>query len=237
MAEETKAVSTADLDAQIKALQDQKAALQKATKEPFSFKKLASGGFGLLDPVAWAKWFTTFIKTVLVLALIAGVIYGIGYYRGKKKAVNQVPVEIKLGYGKEATIQLNKEGTMFLDIDKDGSVHVQDNPDDKLAKNLYVIRTKDVPALWEKLKPYGVDLKPFLAAGGSVGQTGAKAEVGVGMQWYKFYNANINSFITTVGLYPVGLGYKLTENIDALLGGGFGYKGDQRVFLGIKAKF
>jgi len=237
MAEETKAVSTAEIDAQIKVLQEQKVALCKASNEPFCFKKLASGAFGLLDPVGWAKWFTTFIKTVLVLALIAGLIFGYGYWKGKKKAVNSTPIAIQLSYGKEAMIQLDKEGKMFMHITKDGAVHIQDNADDKIAHTGYVVTAKDVPALWEKLKPYGFDLKAFLAAGGSIGQTGAKAEAGVGMQWYKFYKANINSFITTVGVYPIGIGYRLTDNIDALLGGGYGYKGDQRVFLGIKAKF
>lgn len=237
MAEETKAVSTSDLDAQIKALQDQKKALEKSTKEPFSLKKLLSGGLGLLDPVAWAKWFTTFIKTVLVLAIIAGLIFGYGYWKGRKKTINSTPIHIQLAYGKEAMIQLDKDGKMFMHITKDGQVHIQDNADDKIAHTGYVVKAKDVPALFEKLKPYGFDLKAFLAAGGSVGQTGPKAEFGAGMQWYKFYNANINSFITTVGIYPIGIGYRLTENIDALLGGGYGYKGDQRVFLGIKAKF
>jgi hypothetical protein len=217
MAEETRVPSTEELDAQIKALQDQKAALCKLNKEPFCFKKLASGAFGLLDPGSWAKWFTTFVKTLLVLAVIAGLIFGYGYWRGKKKAVNMTPIAIQLSYGKEAMIQLDKEGKSFMHITKDGAVHVQDNADDKIAKIHYVITAKDIPAVWEKLKPYGFDLKAFLAAGGSIGASGAKAEVGVGMQWYKFYKANINSFITTAGIYPIGIGYRLTENIDALL--------------------
>jgi len=237
MAEEIKVPTALDIDAQIKILQNQEKDLEKAAKEPFNLKKLLSGAFGLLDPVAWAKWFTTFIKTVLVLAVIAGLIFGYGYWKGKKKAVNMTPVSIKLSYGKEEIIQLNKEGTEFMHITKTGAVHIQDNANDKLAKIIYEVKVKDVPNLWQKIKPYGFDIKPFLAAGGSLGTTGAKAEVGVGMQWYKFYNANINSFITTAGLYPIGLGYRITENIDALLGGGFGYSGDQRIFLGIKAKF
>lgn len=237
MAEEIKIPTASEIDAQIKLLQNQKKDLEKASKEPFSLKKLLSGAFGLLDPVAWAKWFTTFIKTVLVLAIIAGVLFGVGYWRGKKKAVNATPISVQLSYGKEAMIQLDKEGKTFMHITKDGAVHIQDSADDKTAKIVYSVTAKDVPALWEKLKPYGFDLKAFLAAGGSIGASGAKAEVGVGMQWYKFYKANINSFITTAGIYPIGIGYRITENIDALLGGGYGYKGDQRLFLGIKAKF
>jgi hypothetical protein len=235
MAEEVKQPTAEELDAQIKALQAQKEAL--TPKEPFSIKKLAANGLGLLDPVGWAKWFTTFIKTVLVLAIIAGLIFGYGYWKGKKKTINSTPISVQLAYGKEAMIQLDKDGKSFMHITKDGAVHIQDSRDDKTAKVHYTITAKDVPELFEKLKPYGFDLKAFLAAGGSLGSTGAKAEVGIGMQWYKFYKANINSFITSVGVYPIGIGYRLTDNIDALLGGGFGYKGDQRVFLGIKAKF
>lgn len=237
MAEEIKIPTALEIDAQIKVLQDQKKAIENASKESFSFKKLASGAFGLLDPVGWAKWFTTFVKTVLVLAIIAGLIFGYGYWRGKKKVVGQVPVAIHLAYGKEEIIQLDKEGKSFMHITKDGSVHIQDSADDKVAKIHYVVSVKDVPALWQKLKPYGFDLKAFLAAGGSLGASGAKLEVGAGMQWYKFYNANINSFITTAGVYPIGIGYRITENIDALIGAGWGYKGDQRFFGGIKAKF
>jgi hypothetical protein len=237
MAEESKALSTSDIDAQIKILKEQKKKLECNSTEKFSICKFSKDFLGLLDPVSWAKWFITFIKTLLVLSIIAGLIFGYGYWKGRKKTINSTPIKIELDYGKEAMIQLDKEGKSFMHITKDGEVHVQDSADDKLAKIHYIINAKDVPAVWEKLKPYGFDLHAFLAAGGSIGSTGAKAEVGVGMQWYRFYKANINSFITSVGFYPIGIGYKLTDNIDALLGGGYGYKGDQRVFLGIKAKF
>lgn len=230
MAEEIKQ-TVESIDAQIKALQEQKKTLTPAVyQEKTVVQKLAYD----LAPM---KMLTFTVKLLIIALIVGAAIFGYGYWRGKKKAVSMTPVSIKLSYGKEEIIQLNKEGTEFMHITKTGGVHIQDNADDKLAKNVYEVKVKDVPNLWQKIKPYGFDLKPFLAAGGSIGTTGAKAEVGVGMQWYKFYNANLNSFITTAGLYPIGLGYKITENIDALLGGGFGYKGDQRLFLGIKAKF
>jgi hypothetical protein len=231
MAEELKNSTVEEIDAQIKTLQEQK---KKLIPSSYDVRPVREKILYDLQPM---KLFTTAIKTLIVLALIAGIIYLVGYRRGRKKTVNDIPIKVELKYGKEAMIQLNKEGTEYLHITKNGDVHIQDSKEDITAKNIYSVTTKDIPGLWEKLKPYGFDIKAFIAAGGSIGNTGPKSEVGVGMQWYKFYKTNINSFLTTTGIYPIGIGYRLTDNIDALLGGGFGYKGDQRVYLGIKAKF
>jgi len=232
MADEVKKHTTEEIDKQIKDL----IALRKQVQPQSSYEarplkeKLAYD----LQPI---KLFTSTIKILLVVAIIGLGIYGYGYYKGKKKVVDNTPVQMQLKYGKEQIIQLNKEGTEFLHITKTGEMHIQDNADDSKAKIHYKISVKDVPALWEKLKPYGFDIRPFVAAGGSIGASGVKQEVGIGMQWYRFYKAYLNSFITTAGVYPLGISYKLTENFDALGGVGLGYEGDYRFFLGGKMRF
>ena len=195
--------------------------------ECFDKKKFISGLVNVTNPVLWAKefsWLLNFRKLILVI-LIIGSIFGYGYWKGLKGK----PVHFDLR-GKEATIKLNEH---YLKIEKDGTAKVID----KDGNILKTIRVKDIPALEKALKPVGMTLKPFFTAGGSLGATGAKAEVGFGMEWMKYYKLNFNSFITNIGLYPLGIGYKITDNFDALLGGGFGYGGDQRVFIGGKFKF
>jgi len=225
-------LTTQEIDAEIKRLQE----LKKLSQPQSSYDSRP-----LLNKLAYdfqpIKFFTSTVKILIVLAVIAGLVFGYGYYKGRKKTIDQTPVQMQLGYGKEQIIQLNKEGTEFLHITKTGDMHIQDKFDDKTAKILYTITTKDIPALWARLKPFGFDIKPFLAVGGSVGQAGAQGEVGVGMQWYRFYKAYLNSFITTAGLYPIGISYRLADNFDIMLGAGFGYKGDTRVGLFGKLRF
>jgi hypothetical protein len=133
--------------------------------------------------------------------------------------------------GKETTIQLNEH---YLKIEKNGTANVVD----KDGKVLKVIKVKDIPSLRKALRPYGLDMRAFVTAGGSLGQSGAKAEAGIGMQWFKWYQWYLNSFLTNVGIYPVGVSYKITDNFDIIAGAGIGYKEfDKRVYIGGKWRF
>ncbi len=224
--------SVEEIDAEIKKLQDLKLSMQPKAVATYETQPIREKIVHDFHPVRVA---TDTLKILLILGLIAGGIWAWGYYKGKKKATDSRPVQIELKYGKEAMIDLGNGE--WLHIDKDGNVHIQDSNDDKTAKVHRVIQAKDVPGLWEELKPYGFDVRPFITAGGSIGQAGPKQEVGVGMQWYRFYKVYLNSFITTAGAYPVGISYRLTDNFDIMTGVGWGYSGDQRLYLGGKMRF
>lgn len=197
------------------------------TKECFNAEKLAHGMLDVRSPVSWAKeisWFFN-IRKLIIIALILGGIYGYGWYKGRLGA----PAKIDL-QGKEAIIQLNEH---FLKIEKDGTAKVID----KDGKVLKEIKVKDIAGLREALKPIGFKLEPIVVAGGSLGESGAGIEAGVGISWFKYFKANIDSFITSRGLYPLGASYQLTPNSGVGIGAGIGYKGDKRVILYYKWRF
>lgn len=195
--------------------------------EKFSTKKLVSGMFSVGSSVQWAKDLSSIfnIRKIIIIALILGGIWGWGWYKGRLGA----PVKIDLE-GQEATIKLNDH---FLRIEKDGDTYVVD----KDGKILKTIRVKDIPGLREKLRPIGFQLKPFVAAGGSVGQGGAKQDVGVGVSYFKYFKFNADALLTTTGLYPLAGSYKLTDNFGVGAGAGVGWKGDKRAIIYGKWEF
>jgi len=206
--------------------------LRKLYKDPnreqINWAKFRAGMFRLTDPVSWLKtlsgWFN--IRNIIIAGLLFGAIWGHGWYRGRMGA----PVKIDIGYGKEAIISLNDS---FLKIEKDGSVYVEDKQGNRIKQ----ITVKDIPQLKRKLSPIGFQLDPIFVAGGSVGESGMGWEVGAGISWFRYFRANLDSFLTTRGIYPIGISYRITDNSGAGLGGGLGYKGDRRIMLYYKFKF
>lgn len=174
-----------------------------------------------LQPV---KLLTSSLRLLIVAIAVAGAVYAYGYWRGTTNA----PVKFDMR-GKEAIIRLNEH---YMKITPDGSAYVLDK-DKRILKQ---IRVKDIPGLEKALKPYGIDLKPFAAFGGGVGDGKAKLEAGLGIQVIKFYRWYLNAFVTNKGAY-VGPSYRLTENCDANIGVGKGFKGDNRVHIGVKFRF
>lgn len=184
-----------------------------------------------LQPVKIASFSIKFIiVAVIITALAFGGMYAYGVYKGKLKK----PATIELNYGKEIMIDLGKG--LFLHIQKDGKVHVQDNKDDAKAKIVKVIKVGDIEQLRKELRPYGLDLIPFATVGGSLGESKTGFEGGLGVQFAHWYKVNANAFITNLGAY-LGLGYRITDNFDIMAGFGKGWKGDNRVGLFGKFKF
>ena len=198
-------------------------------EESWSLFKFISGMFHVVDSVKWSKDIASIfnIRKLIIYALVLGSIYGYGYIKG----IRNKPVHFDMR-GKEATIKLNEH---YLHILPDGSAQVVD----KDGKVLKTIKVSDIPELERKLRPIGLDIRPFVTMGGSVG-TGEKTmagEVGIGTQVFKIYKVHLDAFLTNIGAY-VGADYQLTENFSALAGIGKGYSGDDtRVFLGGLWKF
>jgi len=195
--------------------------------EKFNLPKFTEGMLNVTSPVGWAKDLHSLfnLRKLIIIGVIIGCIYGYGWYRGTQGK----PVHFDMR-GKEATIQLNEH---YLKIEKDGTANVVDK-DGKILKS---IKVKDIEGLRQALRPYGFKLNPIVVAGGSIGESGAGFEGGAGVSWFKYFKYNLDSFITTKGLYPLGASYSITDNSGVGLGAGMGFKGDKRIILYYKWRF
>jgi hypothetical protein len=185
-----------------------------------------------LSPVHWKEDIAYFKtkKFVLYIALCF-VIYGVAYWHG---TINK-PIHLNLG-GQEVHLMISKDEQ--LHILKDGTVLLEDADGNKLR----TIKISDIPELKKALKPFGFDIHPFMTAGGSMGTDTNKRtawEAGAGFQWFKIYRVHIDSFLTNIGIYPLGIDYQLTQNFSILSGIGKGYSNgnDTRIYLGGLWKF
>jgi len=202
---------------------------KEVTTEKFNLPKFTSGMLNVASPVGWAKDIHDIfnLRKLIIIGVIIGVIYGFGWYKGK-----QGVQPILDWHGKEEWVSLNDH---YLHILKDGTMEVVASDKKTVLKKITV---KDLENLKKNLKPYAFELKPFVTAGGSLGESGVKAEAGAGIQWFHYFKWNLNSFLTNVGIYPLGLAYKITDNFDILAGAGLGYKeGDKRIYIGGKWRF
>lgn len=185
-----------------------------------------------LSPIHWKEDIAYFKTKKFVLYVVSCfVIYGIAYWHG---TINK-PIHLNLG-GAEIHLTISKDEV--LHILKDGTVILEDADGNKL----HTVKIKDIPELKKALKPFGFDIHPFMTAGGSVGTDTNKRtawEAGAGFQWFKIYRVHIDSFLTNVGFYPIGLDYQLTQNFSVLSGIGKGYENgnDTRIYLGGLWKF
>ena len=201
------------------------------SNEVFSWKKLLKGMFSLLDPVEWSQTFReigiTDIRKWIIVALFMGALYGWGYVKGTRNK----PVHFDMR-GKEATIDLNEHKLHIL---PDGTAQVEDIE----GRVLKTIKTKDIPELQKALRPVGFQLKPFTTLGlGASLDKDSSFEGGIGLSWFKIYATELDSFITNKAFYPLGVSYKLHKiklnNTYLQAGGGIGYKGDKRIYFGLK---
>jgi len=184
MTEENKKVTVEEIDTQIKKLKVLKK--EVTGKEDFDSKKFTSRFFGLFDVVGWAKWINQFIKTLLVLVLITGIIFGVGYWKGK---------------GSKPVFTDSKDFTMELVCKDTGKKHLLVVKNGKYYFDGKVVTAKDLPAL----KPYGIELHPKLFAG--VGSKGPA--VGAGFEFAHFYKLNADVFLMSDKAIYLGVSYDL----------------------------
>jgi len=221
------------LDDQIKELKKKRKTLANNTpKEKIDGKKLQTGLLNFWNPVLWLKDLTSIlnIRKLIIYSLIIGSVFGYGYLKG----IRNKPVHFDMR-GKEAHIALNEH---VLHVLPDGTAQVEEK-DGTILKR---ISTKDIPQLRKALKPIGFQLDPIGIMGLGVGdKSGAQAEGGAGVSWFKFYNANLDTFLTNKGLYPIGVSYRLHKlglhNSSIGIAGGKGFKGDTRGLLYFRWKF
>jgi hypothetical protein len=206
----------------------------KVLTEKFSVQKFLAG-FNLANPVVLGKWLTSAIRTTIILTVIVGIIFGVGYYKG----FHGKPIKIELKDGKEAYIKLDGH---WLHIAGTGSVYIEDEN----GKVIKQITAKDVKGLAEELKPFGFELRPFAALGVGASLDNVGAEAGIGVQWAHFYKIQFDSLITTGGFYPLGFSYSLRDikmpnsSVGIAIGQGYSVlrgQRDDRIFIYGKVKF
>jgi hypothetical protein len=200
---------------------------KSVVEEKVSLPKFINGMTNVTSKVGWLKDIHDILnlRKLIIIGVIIGCIYGYGWYRGK-----QGVQPILDWHGKEEWVQLNEH---YLHVKPDGTMEVVDSDKKTILKKITV---KDLENLKKNLRPYGFHLKPFVTAGGSLGNK-AGFEAGAGIDFFKWFKWNTNAFLTNLGAY-LGVGYQITDNFDIMLGAGKGWReGDTRVGLFGKWRF
>ena len=192
------------------------------------FKDYIIAAWSYLSLINWKediKYFKS--KKVLIYIFIAALIYSVAYFHGK---LNK-PVHVNFG-GSEFKLVINPDEV--LHVQKDGTVILEDSKGNKL----HTIKVNDIPSLKKALMPFGVEFKPFVTVGGSIGvEKQVQPEAGVGVDLFKIYKANLAAWATQYGIY-VGADYYITTNSGIIAGIGHGYQNaDIRTYVGWKWNF
>jgi len=195
-------------------------------KEDFDLKKFMGEGFGLFDPIQWCKWLNGVFKTLLITAIIVGIVFGIGYWKGKKSKPIMVDME-----NFKAKVMCKYEPGKQHDISvKDYKMYFDDKP----------ITEGDIP----KLKPYGIELHPKLFAGyGTKGPA-----IGAGFELAHFYKLNLDAFAMSDKALYAGVSYDLSmdenkttwfdnSSVGIAVGKGFESVDDTRIMAYWSMKF
>ena len=193
--------------------------LQKAAAEPFNAAKAIDGAINVSDWVKWSKTFAqefslrTIIIRLMMVLFIVGIVYGAGFYKG---TLGKQPI-LNL-QGKEEWIKLNDH---YMHITPEGNMYIVASDQKTILKT---IKVSDIASLKKALKPYGFVFEPAIVVGGGASKAGQGLEAGLGLRWAKYYKWYAQSAITSAGMYPFGIGYKITPNTTLGLYAGTGYK-------------
>lgn len=214
-----------------KALYEEVFPVTPADTEVFDIKKAVNGVVNIKNPVMWMKDIASIfnLRKLIIVGVILCAIWGYGYYKGHT--------------GKPVNLVINQEAEFTIPVPNSPlALHKAKNSSELQWINLETgrvvatVKVKDIPELKKALKPYGFRFKPFVTAGGSLGESKAGFEAGAGVDFFKWFKWNANAFITNLGGY-LGVGYNITDNFDIMIGAGKGWKGDNRVGLFGKFKF
>jgi hypothetical protein len=147
------------------------------------------------------------VRKLIIYAVIIVGIFIYGYTIGNQN----VPVQIDLGYGKEAIVNLGNGEFMW--IKKTGEVLIIDNVNPLKAKVLRIIKIKDLGTLKGKLSAIGFQFSPIAVVGyglgiGTDGGIDGGIEGGVGISFFRYFHGSVEAFLTQKGIY-VGTSYRL----------------------------
>ncbi len=152
--------------------------------EKFSVRKFISG-FGLFDLVSWAKALVYTFRTIIILGIVVGLIFGVGYFRGRKNA----PVHVDIN------------DTKLVLVDPNGENHELIIKNGVMSFDGRAVKIGDIPSL----RPFGIELHPKLAAGiTSAGNPAA----GLALEVAHAYNLNLD-LLAMIPFIGVGISYDI----------------------------
>ena len=158
-----------------------------SNEEKFDVKKFARG-LNPFDPLLWVKGFVHTFRALLIVGIVIGMIFGVGYLRGYKNR----PVQVDMA---DTTITL---------LDPEGKEHILEIQDGIMKFDGRNVSVADVPSL----KPYGVELRPKVAAGIT---TSGTATAGGALEVGHLYNFNLD----LLALYQfLGIGVSYDIRVD-----------------------
>jgi len=177
-----------------------------STKEVFKWNKVRKGMFSLGNAVDWSKDITSIfnIRKFIMLFTVVGIVFAYGWFQGRQ----ETPVQVELGYGREAYIQIDKDTK--LHIAKNGYVYLKD----KKGNVIKQISVKDMEGLRKKLSPIGLQMVPIMVVGYGSGNSyysrKSGLEYGAGISFLRYWQMRAEVFITTKSIY-LGTSYKLDK--------------------------
>ncbi len=152
--------------------------------EKFSLQKFLRG-LDPFNPVAWAKTVIYLLRFLIITAIVTGVIFGIGYWKGKRNA----------------PVQVDMADTLIILEDPEGKRHELRIKDGTMTFDDRTVKVGDIPSL----KPYGIELRPKAIAG--IVSTG-KPTAGVGLEFAHFYRFN-TELLALYQFLGIGISYDL----------------------------
>lgn len=167
----------------IKKLKKKELDVKRKTKEYFNVKKFLAG-INIFNPLMWVKTLVYSFRQLIIIAVIIGLIFGMGRWSGKKDK------PVILGY---------KDFTAYID-NGSGREHKLEVKGGRLYFDNKVVKVRDVPGL----RPYGIRIRPKLFAG--LGFDGG--EVGLGAEVAHLYKLNLDIFGTNKAFYA-GVSYDI----------------------------
>lgn len=208
--------------------------------EKFDIKK-AKEIFNLVDLVQWAKTLSVGVRLAIIVAVIAGLVYGVGYWRGKKNNPAQVHV---VSYDSKLTIQLDKKKVNKMErptIVKDKYSYgfkYQDYLNGRYYGNVLV---DEIDQLKKDLRPYGFENIIIGVMGTGIDGEEVAFEAGAGYRYAKLWQVRAEIIGTNKGIYPLSLSLKpdwFFSNSSVNIAFGKGVKtGSNRMFFGINVEF
>lgn len=202
---------------------------RKDGEEVFSwtkFKKIFYLGSG----VEWIKSIKEIIdlRKFTIYLTIIGIVFAYGWWKGQ----GDKPVNLDIGRYQEVVIKLNGDQ---LHIYKGGEVWIEDSKTGQKKKR---VKVKDVPYLYDHLKPLQLKLRPIIVGGGSAGIGGTGAEIGAGVSFIDFWKMSLEAFVTSYPAVYAGCSYAITDTMGIGLGYGKGIKDfDDRVIVYGRIRF
>lgn len=214
-----------------KAVYDEVFPVTPIVSETFDTKKAVNGVVNIKSSVLWMKDIVSIfnLRKLIIVGVILGAIWGYGYWKG------QTGQHVNLVISVESEFTIPVPNSVLALVKTKGSTELK-WVNLETGKVVATVKVSDIPELKKILKPYGFRLKPFVTAGGSLGESKAGFEGGAGIDFFKWFKWNANAFVTNLGGY-LGVGYNITDNFDLMIGMGKGWKGDNRVGLFGKFKF